>query len=114
MVERMIGSRTQVMNGSAHHTNGGLTKKQLMYNKHGRIVSKRKHNIGKKTIKHLYKLGYKPKKGMFKLFKKGHGKSSKSRKMRGGTVNLPLSPSNISDIKGDSGVNLQFVAGNAG
>jgi len=110
MVERMIGSRSQVMNGSAHHTNGGLTKKQLMYNKHGRIVSKRKHNIGKKTIKHLYKLGYKPKKGMFKLFKKGHGKS---RKMRGGSVNFPLSPSHISGIKGDSGVDLQFIAGNA-
>jgi len=110
MVEQMIGSRAQVMNGTAHHTKGGLTKKQLMYNKHGRIVSRKKHTMGKKTIKHLYNLGYKPKKGSFKLFKKGHGKS---RSKRGGGVNLPLSPSEISGIKSDSGVDLQFVAGNA-
>jgi len=111
MVEQMIGSRTQVMNGTAHHTKGGLTKKQLMYNKHGRIVSRKKHTMGKKTIKHLYKLGFKPKKGSFKLFKKGHGKS---RSKRGGSgVNFALSPSEISGIKGDSGVDIQFVAGNA-
>jgi hypothetical protein len=109
MVEQMIGSRTQVMNGTAHHTNGGLTKKQLMYNKHGRIVSRKKHTMGKKTIKHLYKLGYKPKKGSFKLFKKGHGKS---RSKRGGGM-YALSPSPISGISNTSGVDLQFVAGNA-
>jgi len=109
MVEQQIGSRAQVMNGTAHHTKGSLTKKDLMYNKHGRIVSKRKHNIGKKTIKNLFKLGYKPKKGVFKLFKKGHGKSSK---MRGGK-GYSLNPAPIGGIKGDSGVNLQFVAGNA-
>lgn len=104
----MLGSRAQVMNGTAHHTKGGLTKKQLMYNKHGRIVSRKKHTMGKKTIKHLYKLGYKPKKGSFKLFKKGHGKS---RGKRGGMS--ALSPSSISGISGTSGVDLQFVAGNA-
>jgi hypothetical protein len=108
MVEQMIGSRAQVMNGTAHHTKGGLTKKQLMYNKHGRIVSRKKHTMGKKTIKHLYKLGFKPKKGSFKLFKKGHGKS---RRMRGGM--LSLSPSPISGITNTSGVGLQFIAGNA-
>jgi hypothetical protein len=140
MVEQMIGSRAQVMNGTAHHTKGGLTKKGLMYNKHGRIVSRKKHTMGKKTIKHLYKLGYKPKKGSFKLFKKGHG----SKKMKGGTGNAvgmgnvgapldrallaggrrrsrrmsgggmyPLSPSPISGISNTSGVALQFMAGNA-
>ena len=110
MVEQMIGSRTQVMNGTAHHTKGGLTKKQLMYNKHGRIVSRKKHTMGKKTIKHLYKLGYKPKKGSFKLFKKGHGKS---RSKRGGGGMNALSPSPISGIDNTSGVGIQFIAGNA-
>jgi hypothetical protein len=108
MVEQMIGSRAQVMNGTAHHTKGGLTKKGLMYNKHGRIVSKRKHNMGKKTIKHLYKLGYKPKKGSFKLFRKGHGKRHSKR---GGMH--ALNPSPISGINNTSGVALQFMAGNA-
>ena len=108
MVEQMIGSRAQVMNGTAHHTNGGLTKKGLMYNKHGRIVSRKKHTMGKKTIKHLYKLGYKPKKGSFKLFKKHSGKKHHKR---GGMA--PLSPANISGISRTSGVDVQFIAGNA-
>ena len=107
----MIGSRAQVMNGTAHHTKGGLTKKSLMYNKHGRIVSRKKHNMGKKTIKHLYKLGYKPKKGVFSLFRKGH---KKSKKMRGGSVRMPLSPQAYDGQGvGTSGVALQMIAGNA-
>jgi hypothetical protein len=36
-----------------------------------------------------------------------------SRKMRGGMGMSPLSPSPISGIKSTSGVDLQFVAGNA-
>ena len=135
-----VGSRAQVWHGTAKKTPGGLTKINLMKNKHGRIVSKRKHASGKKTIKHLRKLGYVAKKGQFKLFHKGH----KSRKMRGGTgapmgtgaqlgVPLqralsrggakmrggmayggPLSPHDYDGKgQGTSGVALQFVAGNA-
>lgn len=44
---RRVGSRAQVMHGSAHHTSGGLTKKQLKYNKAGRIVSARKSKTAK-------------------------------------------------------------------
>ena len=65
-----VGSRAQVYHGHAKHTSGGLTKSDLVMNKHGRIVSRRKMTIGKKIIKNLYKAGYKPKKGTFKLFKK--------------------------------------------
>lgn len=84
-----VGTRAQVWHGTAKKTSGGLTKNNLMMNKHGRIVSKKKHASGKKTIKHLKKLGYVAKKGEFKLFHKGH----KSRKMRGGTAyGGPLSP----------------------
>jgi len=39
---RSVGSRAQVMHGTAHHTKGGLTKKGLKYNKYGKIVSTRK------------------------------------------------------------------------
>ena len=39
---RAVGSRAQVMHGTAHHTKGGLTKKNLKYNKYGKIVSARK------------------------------------------------------------------------
>ena len=34
-----FGSRAQVMHGTAMKTPGGLTKKNLLKNKHGRIVS---------------------------------------------------------------------------
>jgi hypothetical protein len=66
---KMVGSKAQVWHGTAHHTKGGLTKKDLMKHK-GRIVSKRKHALGKKAFKKLVKAGYKPKKGTFKLFRK--------------------------------------------
>jgi len=64
------GSKAQVWHGTARHTPGGLTRKDLMKTKKGRIVSRRKHAIGLRRIKSLRKLGFKAKKGTFKLFKK--------------------------------------------
>lgn len=66
---KMVGTKAQVWHGTAHHTSGGLTKKDLMKHK-GRIVSKKKHALGKKAFKKLVAAGYKPKKGTFKLFRK--------------------------------------------
>ncbi len=37
-----VGSRAQVMHGTAAMTGGGLTKSDLKYNKYGRIVSRKK------------------------------------------------------------------------
>ena len=64
------GSKAQVWHGSAKHTSGGLTRKDLMKTKKGRIVSRRKHAAGKKALKNLRKAGFVAKKGTFKLFKK--------------------------------------------
>ena len=64
-----VGSKAQVWHGTARHTSGGLTKKDLMKHK-GRIISRRKHALGKKALKNLVKAGYKAKKGTFKLFRK--------------------------------------------
>lgn len=61
-----VGSRAQVMHGTAKHTSGGLEKKDLIYNKQGRIVSLKRSNNARKD-KRLSKAGYKPKKGVFKL-----------------------------------------------
>ena len=106
--ERQIGSRAQVMNGTCHHTKGGLTKKDLKYNKHGRIVS-RKKSMRAKRENRLVKAGYIAKKGHFKLFKKGDGK--KTRKMKGGYA---LSPSPYNGQGEEtSGPAVQFRAGNA-
>ena len=75
-----VGSKAQVFHGTAKHTSGGLTKKDLVQNKHGRIVSRKKMAAGKKALKFLTRKGYKARKGSFKLFKKHSG----SRKQQGG------------------------------
>ena len=65
-----VGSKACVYHGKAKHTSGGLTRKDLMKTKNGRIVSRKKHALGKKALKNLVKAGYKAKKGTFKLFRK--------------------------------------------
>ncbi len=67
--KKAVGSKAQVWHGTADHTVGGLKKSDLMKHK-GRIVSRRKHALGKKAFKRLVKAGFKPKKGTFKLFRK--------------------------------------------
>ena len=74
--KRKIGSRAQVFHSQCERTSGGLKKKDLMMHK-GRIVSRKKHAQGKKAIKRLFALGYKPTKGKFSLMRK----SGKSKKM---------------------------------
>jgi len=64
-----VGTRAEVMHGTAAHTSGGLTKKNLKYNKHGRIVSKKKSEKAKKD-KRLEKAGFFTKKGKFGYVKK--------------------------------------------
>ena len=78
-----VGSKAQVFHGSAKHTSGGLTKSDLVQNKHGRIVSRKKMMAGKKALKYLTRKGYKAKKGKFTLFKK-HRSSRSSRRQKGG------------------------------
>jgi uncharacterized protein with beta-barrel porin domain len=109
--ETLIGSRAQVWHGTAYKTSGGLTHSHLMKNKAGRVVSKAKH-ISAKKDKRLVKAGYLTKKGHFGFIKKGKTMKKGSRKMKGGMMS-PLSPSPISGIKSTSGVDLQFIAGNA-
>jgi len=112
--EQNIGTRAQVWHGTAKKTSGGLTKNALMMNKHGRIVSRKKHNSAKKE-KRLVKAGYITKKGKFGFVKvgtKGRKGRKGSRKMRGGMHALSPSSYNGEGV-GTSGVDLQFIAGNA-
>lgn len=92
--EMLMGSRAQVWHGTAHKTSGGLTKKDLMQNKAGRIVSRAKHSSSKKEMR-LIKAGYGTKKGKFGFVKLANGK--RSRKMSGGTTKpvIPNSPNPI-------------------
>lgn len=90
--KKTIGTRAEVYHGTARRTSGGLTKGEIMMNKHGRIVSKRKHNTAKKEMR-LVKYGFATKKGKFGFVKTKSNKRSsrrsknrsKSRKMRGGS-----------------------------
>ena len=66
---RRVGTRAQVMHGTAHHTPGGLTKTDLKYNKWGRIVSRAKSAKAKRENR-LVKLGFKTQKGKFGVVKK--------------------------------------------
>jgi hypothetical protein len=84
--EMLEGSRAQVLHGTAYKTSGGLKKNEIMMNKNGRIVSRKKHMTAKKE-KRLVKAGYGTKKGKFGYVKLGESKSkSKSKKQRGGTM----------------------------
>ena len=62
--QRVVGSRAQVMNGNALKTPGNLRKKDLKYNKQGRIVSKKRSARAKKENR-LVKSGYVTEKGVF-------------------------------------------------
>lgn len=44
-----VGTKREVFNGLAKHTPGGLVKKDLIRNKSGTIVSKRKSNAAKRN-----------------------------------------------------------------
>ena len=90
--DELFGSRTQVMNGTAYKTSGELTKKDLMMNKWGRIVSAKKHKTAKKE-KRLEKHGFFAKKGKFGYVKKTARKSRKGKKQSGGAHEL--SPATI-------------------
>lgn len=82
--KELFGSREQVMNGTAYKTPGGLTIDNLIVNKYGRIVSKKKFYTAKKE-KRLEKYGYFAKKGKFGYVKrKGSRKAKMTRKLKGG------------------------------
>ena len=80
---KTIGSRAEVFHGVAERTGYGvhaLKKKDLVKNKNGRIVSRKKHFTAKKE-KRLEKHGYFAEKGKFGYVKKG-SKTKKSRTMK--------------------------------
>ena len=119
---KIIGTRAQVWHGTCKKTSGGLTKSDLMMNKHGHIVSRAKHNTAKKE-KRLLKYGYGTQKGKFGFVKVGSRKMRKgSRKMRKSMRGGDSSPAevNASYMLGDTagqGITeggVQAIAGMAG
>lgn len=62
---KLVGSRAEVFHGSALRTAGRLTKDDLMKNKAGRIVSRKRHDAGKTALRYLHAKGYIAVKGVF-------------------------------------------------
>ncbi len=81
--ERMVGSRAQVWHGTAHHTSGGLTKSDLVYDEETqRIKSKKKVALAKKhhfLEDWLKENGHTMKKGEFALIPKNPKNSAERR-----------------------------------
>jgi len=99
--QQLFGHRAQVWHGTAYKTSGGLVKSDLIQNKHGRIVSRKKQSTAKRENR-LVKAGYGTKKGTFGFVKLGsmshhkkrkHG-SRRRRSMSGGGMHV-LSPESL-------------------
>ena len=99
MVKQKIGSRAQVMHGNAKITGGGLRKKDLKYNKRGKIVSKKASKAAKKS-NNLVKAGYITKKGHFGVIKRGG--SIKIPGPRINRTNSPASPDLLSEMRNNT------------
>ena len=51
MSSKIVGSKKEVWAGTANHTSGKLTKSDLMKNKAGKVISKKKYAQGQKAFK---------------------------------------------------------------
>lgn len=75
----LVGSRAQVWHETAYKTTGGLVRMDLVQNKQGRIVSRKKSQT-EKRMKRLRKHGWTAKKGKFGPVRIGKGR--RTRRMR--------------------------------
>jgi hypothetical protein len=89
--EQLIGSRAQVMHKTAYKTVGNLTKKHLVKNKRGRIVSRRAQKKAKKANR-LVKAGYKTVRGKFGVFSKKNKRGGDDVPVPGAPVKGPMTP----------------------
>jgi hypothetical protein len=74
--QKRVGSKAEVFHGVAYWTPGHVKREGLVKTKAGRIVSRKKQALGRKSIKRLFALGFKPKKGAFTLMRKSMAKHS--------------------------------------
>jgi hypothetical protein len=73
----LVGSRAQVYHETAYKTSGGLKKADLVQNKNGRIVSKKKQATAKKD-KRLEAHGFFAEKGKFGMVKRTARKAART------------------------------------
>ena len=51
MSSKIVGSKKEVWAGTANHTSGKLTKSDLMKNKAGKVISKKKYAQGQRAFR---------------------------------------------------------------
>lgn len=106
----LIGSRQQVWHGTSYKTAGELVKGDLIMNKWGRIVSKKKHATAKKE-KRLQKHGFFAKKGKFGVVRRSvrasANKKNKTAKRKGGAAPLGQNDQHDQHDKQDQHVEKQ-------
>jgi len=124
--KRLIGSRAEVFHGTAYKTTGGLVKSDLMQNKHGRIVSEKKHKFSKiKKNNNLLLAGYGAEEGKFGMVRVTPLKKTlknKKGKKGGAPYGSSLVPQSLTEgidgqgitNYGNSSTDVQFAAGMAG
>lgn len=111
MRHQTVGTRAQVFHGTAKHTSGGLEKHDLMQNKSGRIVSRRKHNTAKREMR-LVKHGFGTKKGKFGFVKMDKKSRKSKRHLKGGATFDSAAPLDyaMSATSGSSGAFVDSVS----
>ena len=74
MTRQHVQDKNDVWSGEKKRTASGLTKKDLMKNKHGKIVSKKQHKKGQELYRMMKKQGK-----LAEPFKKKSGSTKKSK-----------------------------------
>lgn len=84
MTRQHVQEKMMVWNGEKKKTSSGLTKKDLMKNKHGKIVSKKQYKKGQELYKMMKKEGRlaEPFQKKSKSKSKKRSKKSKSKRRR--------------------------------
>ncbi len=84
MTRQHVQEKMMVWSGEKKKTSSGLTKKDLMLNKHGKVVSKKQYKKGQELYKMMKKEGRlaEPFKKKSKSKSKKRSKKSKSKRRR--------------------------------
>ena len=105
--EKLRGTRRQVYDyRTAYKTAGGLTRKDLVKNKAGRIVSKAKFDQGPTLLKNLTSRGFYTRKGKFGAKKKGgvtkkNKNAKKMKKQKGGETDKEDKTTRLEELENE-------------
>ena len=95
MTRQHVQDKNDVWNGLKKKTSSGLTKRDLMKNKNGRVVSKKQHKKGKELYRMMKKQGK-----LAEPFKSKRSSKSKRRSKRRSKSNRKSKKRSINNYRG--------------